>query len=24
MYSMMNQLDPNSQTPAEMNTVGIA
>jgi len=24
MYQMMNQLDPNSQTPAEMNTVGIA
>ena len=24
MYSMMNQLDPNSQTPAEMDTTGIA
>jgi len=24
MYSMMNQLDPNSQTPAEMSTVGMA
>ena len=24
MYQMMNQLDPNSQTPAEMNTVGYA
>jgi hypothetical protein len=24
MYSMMNQLDPNSQTPSEMSTVGIA
>jgi hypothetical protein len=24
MYQMMNQLDPNSQTPAEMNTTGIA
>ena len=24
MYQMMNQLDPNSQTPAEMSTVGIA
>ena len=24
MYSMMNQLDPDSQTPAEMNTVGLA
>tara|TARA_R100000306_G_C4373709_1_gene141038 strand:- start:480 stop:1577 length:1098 start_codon:yes stop_codon:yes gene_type:complete len=23
MYQMMNQLDPNSQTPAEMNTVGL-
>ena len=22
MYSMMNQLDPNSQTPAEMSAVG--
>jgi hypothetical protein len=24
MYQMMNQLDPNSQTPAEMDTTGIA
>jgi hypothetical protein len=24
MYSMMNSLDPNSQTPAEMDTTGIA
>jgi hypothetical protein len=24
MYSMMNRLDPNSQTPAEMDTTGIA
>ena len=24
MYNMMNQLDPNSQTPAEMTTVGYA
>jgi hypothetical protein len=24
MYQMMNQLDPSSQTPAEMSTVGIA
>jgi hypothetical protein len=24
MYSMMNQLDPDSQTPAEMSTVGMA
>jgi len=24
MYSMMNQLDPDSQTPAEMKTVGTA
>ena len=24
MYSMMNQLDPNSQTPAEMSGVGYA
>jgi len=24
MYSMMNQLDPSSQTPAEMSTVGMA
>ena len=22
MYNMMNSLDPNSQTPGEMNTVG--
>ena len=24
MYQMMNTLDPNSQTPAEMDTTGIA